>query len=73
MLFRSDLGKAVIESDEKKVKEAQGRLIKRCIYAVAVFFIVTLVNVILSMVSTTEGNAVTGMEDWRDCWNAAGK
>ncbi len=67
-----DLGKAVIESDEKKVKEAQGRLIKRCIYAVAVFFIVTLVNVVLSMVSTTAGDAVTGMEDWRACWNAAG-
>lgn len=68
-----DLGKAVIASDEKQVKEAQGKLINRCIYAVAVFFIVTLVNVILSMVSTTAGNAVTGMEDWRDCWNAAGK
>lgn len=67
-----DLGKAVIASDEKQVKEAQGKLIKRCIYAVAVFFIVTLVNVVLSMVSTTAGDAVTGMEDWRACWNAAG-
>ena len=67
-----DLGKAVIASDDKQVKEAQGKLIKRCIYAVAVFFIVTLVNVILSMVATTAGDEVTGMTDWRDCWNAAG-
>ena len=68
-----DLAKAVIASDEKQVKEAQGKLIKRCIYAVAVFFIVTLVNVILSMVATTAGDEAVGITDWRACWNAAGK
>jgi len=68
-----DLAKAVIASDEKQVKEAQSKLIKRCIYAVAVFFIVTLVNVILSMVATTAGDAATGITDWRNCWNAASK
>ena len=31
-----DLGKAVISSDDKEVKAAQSRLIKRCIYAVAI-------------------------------------
>lgn len=68
-----DLAKAVIASDEKQVKAAQSSLIKRCIYAVAVFFIVTLVNVILSMVSTVAGDSATGITDWRACWNAAGK
>ena len=67
-----DLGKAVIASEEKQVKEAQSKLIKRCIYAVAVFFIVTLVNVILSMVSTVAGEDATGITDWRACWNDAG-
>ena len=28
-----DLGKAVIASDEKEIKAAQSRLIKRCIYS----------------------------------------
>ena len=43
-----DLGKAVISSDEKEVKQAQSRLIKRCIYAILVFFIVTLLNLYYS-------------------------
>ena len=68
-----DLAKAVIASEEKQVKEAQGKLIKRCIYAVAVFFIVTLVNIVLSMVSTIAGNEATGIDSWRTCWNKAGE
>jgi len=68
-----DLAKAVIASDEKQVKEAQSKLIKRCFYAVAVFFIVTLVNVVLSMVATTAGDEAVGITDWRACWNAAGR
>ena len=38
-----DLGKAVIASDEKEIKEAQSKLIKRFIYAALVFLIVFLV------------------------------
>ena len=45
-----DLGKAVISSDDKEVKAAQSRLIKRCIYAVAIFFIVLLVNLLMKLV-----------------------
>lgn len=62
-----DLGKAVISSDDKEVKQAQSRLIKRCIYAVAIFFIVTLVNIIMSLVAT---GAETGTDTagWRECW-----
>lgn len=68
-----DLGKAVIASDEKEIKAAQSRLIKRFIYAAAVFFVVTLVNVLMNIVSkggsSDEGN--TG--GWRSCWKAAGE
>ena len=67
-----DLAKAVIASEEKQVKEAQSKLIKRFIYAVAVFFIVTIVNVVLSMVANVAGDEATGITDWRACWNAAG-
>ena len=69
-----DLGKAVISSDEKQVKEAQGKLVKRLIYAVLVFFIVFIVNFVFSMVAQfTEGDVTDGMNSWQECWNAAGQ
>ncbi len=68
-----DLGKAVISSDDKEVKAAQSRLIKRCIYAVAIFFVMTLVTVIMSIVaSTAEDSDVTLDNSWKNCWEAAG-
>ena len=64
-----DLGKAVIASDEKEVKAAQSRLIKRFIYAALVFFVVTLVSVLMNMVAQGgEGNTTS----WESCWRAAG-
>lgn len=67
-----DLGKAVISSDEKEVKEAQSRLIKRCIYAVAIFFITTLVTLLMSLVATgTEGgDGEANTTGWAECWNS---
>lgn len=68
-----DLGKAVISSDDKEVKAAQTRLIKRCIYAVAVFFIVTLVQLIFSLVASTAANNGNGLENadsWWNCWTS---
>ena len=62
-----DLGKAVISSDDKAVKEAQSKLIKRCIYAVLVFFIVTLLNLIFSMVGQVTG--IEALTNWSNCWN----
>ncbi len=68
-----DLGKAVIASDDKQVKEAQGKLIKRCVYAVLVFFIVTIVNLLLSMIGRIAPKEAGGITDWIECWNAAEK
>ena len=63
-----DLGKAVIASDEKEVKAAQGRLIKRFIYAALIFFIPMLVGVIMNVVSAGgEGDTTS----WNSCWRAA--
>lgn len=61
-----DLGKAVIASKEDEIKKAQGMLIKRAIYAVAVFFVVLIVQFVFSMVasSTSEGDATS----WYSCW-----
>ncbi len=63
-----DLAKAVISSKEDEMKKAQGTLIKRIIYAVAVFLVFTIVSVVMTMVA----NAGTGdddVDDWRTCWS----
>lgn len=59
-----DLGKAVIASKEDEMKKAQGTLIKRAIYAVAVFLVVTIVSLVMGMV---------GAEEWKTCWGNYGK
>ena len=72
LLGTIDLGKAVISSDEKEVKAAQGRLIKRCIYAVLVFFVATLVTVLMDIIAKgSDTNNSTDTTSWADCWNAA--
>ena len=69
-----DLGKAVIASKEDEIKNAQKMLIKRCIYAAAVFFVVTLVTIVFGLLSKAnnpgdENQAVTGTANWRQCWS----
>lgn len=59
-----DLGKAVIAGKEDEMKKAQGTLIKRCIYAVAVFLVVTIVSFVMGMVGSTE---------WKQCWGNVGR
>lgn len=58
-----DLGKAVMAGKEDEMKKAQGTLIKRFIYAVAAFLVVTLVTFAMGLV---------GSEDWKNCWNNTG-
>ena len=67
-----DLGKAVISSDEKEVKGAQSRLIKRCIYAVLIFFMTTLVTIIMGLVATANDENISAKESssWSTCWNS---
>ena len=62
-----DFGKAVIASDEKEVKAAQSRLIKRAIYAALIFFVVFLVKAIMDVVAKG-GTGNTG--DWWSCWES---
>ena len=63
-----DLGKAVIASKEDEMKKATGTLIKRFIYAVAVFLVVFLVQLVMDVVSNSGAN--DGTQDWKDCWSA---
>ena len=71
LLGTFDLGKAVISSDEKEVKAAQSRLIKRFIYAALVFFVATLVAVLMNIVAQG-GSRDADTGGWESCWNAAG-
>ena len=64
-----DLGKAVVASKEDEIKSAQKLLIKRVIYAIAIFFVVFLVNAVFSIVGGDP--EVTGTTNWKTCWDAA--
>ena len=71
-----DLGKAVISSDDKEVKGAQSRLVKRCIYAVAIFFVATLVIILMDLVAGAVGTTDPDIGDptsWKECWKIAGE
>lgn len=73
ILFGSiDLGKAVISSDDKAIKESTSKLIKRCVAAIAIFFVVTIVTLITNLIADNAGSEY-GASSWADCWTAAGK
>lgn len=46
-----DLAKAVMSNDEKEMKGAQTKLIKRVIYAVAVFLVVSIVQLLFGVLA----------------------
>ncbi len=64
-----DLGRAVISSDDKEIKGATSKLIKRAIAAVAVFFAVTIVDVVMGLVAKgeTDGDGANS-SSWSACW-----
>lgn len=62
-----DLAKAVLASDDKEIKAATGKLIKRAIAAAAVFFIVTIVDVVMGLVA----KGVDDTQEWAQCWQNA--
>lgn len=67
-----DLGKAVMASKDDEMKKAQGTLIKRVVYAVLIFFLFTIVTLVISMVSDSrdgDNKDVNNVEtDWAKCW-----
>ena len=65
-----DLGKAVVASKEDEIKNAQKMLIKRAIYAVAIFFVVLIVQLVFGLLSTTDDSTIeSGSTTWVDCWD----
>lgn len=61
-----DLGKAVMAGEDKEIKEAQKMLIKRLVYGVVIFFVVTIVQVVFNLVGQ---NLSSG--DSSVCWICA--
>lgn len=63
-----DLGKAVMSNDEKEMKGAQTKLIKRCLYAVLVFFVVALVQFIIGILAGQGETESKNITDCIDCF-----
>lgn len=61
-----DLGKAVLASDDKEIKGATGKLVKRAIAAVAVFFVPMIVNLLIGMVADANSD---DSDSFADCWS----
>ena len=68
-----DLGRAVLSSDDKEIKAGTSRLIKRAIAAIFVFFVATIVSLIMSLFSKSK-TSITDDPDgtnWFTCWEQA--
>lgn len=68
LLGSIDLAKAVIAGKEDEMKKAQGTLIKRAVYALAVFLVVTLVIFVMGLLPVGGADEVDDTT-WRECWN----
>ena len=56
-----DLGKAVMAQKEDEIKKGQNTFIKRLIAAIIVFFIISIVKLVINLFADTEG--ITGCID----------
>lgn len=69
VLIIIDIAKAVIASDEKEVKGYQKAAIRRVIYFVVMFFVVTLVSVITGLLAKVDDPNMDGdATNWATCW-----
>lgn len=62
-----DLGKAVIGSDEKAIKEATNSIIRRLIAAVVIFFIPTIVGAVIGLVGSFNREEDKGKANYDVC------
>lgn len=60
-----DLIRAMMSNDDKGHKDSISKFIKRVLAAVLMFFIVTIVNVVMNMFTDTD---VGKQNDWEACW-----
>ena len=60
-----DLGKAVVSNDEKEIKSATKMLTKRAIFAVSIFFVIAIVQLVFSLFASSGNDDKVG--DWKSC------
>ena len=62
-----DFAKAMLANDEKKMKEATSKAVKRLIYAVILFLIPTLVK--FTFRALDNNTRISGTTNWIGCFN----
>lgn len=67
-----DLGKAVVSSKDDEIKKAAKQLMFRAIAAIAIFFVPTIVTVLIGLVASF-GADKGGKEDYEVCKNCINK
>ena len=67
VLCTLDLGRAVISSDDKENKKNLKRIVRRLVYAILIFFFITVVYLIFTMVGSITENE--NLIKWSQCWN----
>lgn len=67
VLCTLDLGKAVLSSDDKENKKLLKRIVRRLVYAILIFFFITVLNLIFTMVGNITDNDT--LVRWSQCWN----
>ena len=67
VLCTFDLGKAVIGSDDKENKKLLKRIVRRLVYAILIFFFITVLNLLFTMVGNITDNET--LSRWSQCWN----
>ena len=60
-----DLVKAMMSGDDKSSKDSVSKFVKRILSAVFVFFITTIVSIVIGMIAKTD---VGNKDDWKNCW-----
>lgn len=65
-----DLGKAVISSKEDEIKKSTKTLGRRFIYAVAVFAVVWLVQLLMNFIGKLDLDQInsSSIDSWKVCW-----
>ena len=71
LLALLDLGKAVMAGEEKEIKATQKLLIKRLVYGVLIFFVVTLVQMIFGLIGVNVNANGDVIKDSSICWACA--
>lgn len=64
-----DLSKAVMAGKEEEMKKSSSMFVKRCIYGVAIFFVMTIVTLVMEMFKETN-TGVEGTEEWWQCYSS---